>query len=104
MTGDFSDVEGFFREGIEEVRKAVDAVGSMADEYDKAHGDYTDHTGTLRKSNRHEVEEDGSLLLINDAQSESGYHYASNVEAKGYQVRSGGALYAERRLREIFEK
>lgn len=100
---DFLDVDQFFKEGLEEVRNTVDAVGREADEYDTEHGDYKDHTGTLRRSNRHEVSEDGSLTLINDAESEDGYAYASNVESKGYQVRSGGALYAERKLKEIFE-
>ena len=104
IKGDFSDVDDFFRKGMAEVRKAVDKVGDEADDYDRRNGDYQDHSGTLRSSNRHEVGQDGSLTLINDAQSPKGYHYASNVEAKGYQVRSGGALFAEKRLKEIFER
>ena len=103
IESDFSDVERFFKDGKAEVRQAVDKVGSEADEYDVQHGDYQDRTGTLRKSNRHEVGEDCSLTLINDAVSKEGFSYASNVEAKGYQVRSGGALLAEKRLKEIFE-
>lgn len=104
ITSDFSDVDDYFRKGIEEVRRTVDKVGQDADNYDVQHGDYVDRTGTLRKSNRHEVGNDGSLTLINDAESENGFPYASNVESKDYQVRSGGALYAEKRLKEIFEK
>lgn len=104
MTSDFSDVEDFFRKGVEEVRRAVDKVGQEADEYDRQHGDYKDQTGTLRSSNRHEVSNAGDLTLINDAKSTMGFPYASNVESKGYQVRSGGALFAEKRLKEIFEK
>lgn len=100
---DFSDVEQFFKNGEAEVRQTVDKVGDEADDYDVKHGDYQDQTGTLRKSNRHEVDAKGNLTLINDAASESGFNYASNVESKGYQVRSGGALYAEKRLKEIFE-
>jgi hypothetical protein len=102
IEADFSDVDKFFTDGLAEVRDAVDRVGDEADEYDREHGDYKDHTGTLRRNNRHEVGTDGSLTLINDARNGKGEGYASYVEAKGYQVRSGGALYAERRLKEIF--
>lgn len=100
---DFSDVDQFFEDGKAEVKKAVEMVGAEADEYDVENGDYQDHTGTLRKSNRHEVDDDCNLTLVNDAESDKGYAYASDVESKGFQVRSGGALYAEKILKEIFE-
>lgn len=100
---DFTDVEDFFNEGMSEVKAKVDEIGKSADEYDAKDGTYQNHTGTLRKSNKHGVEEDCSLILYNDAADKRGYHYASNVESKGFRVRSGGALYAEKRLKEEFE-
>lgn len=100
---DFSDVDKFFKDGKAEVMRAVEKVGEEADAYDMENGDYQNQTGTLRKSNRHEVDDNANLTLINDAKSKEGYAYASNVESKGYQVRSGGALFAEKRLKEIFE-
>lgn len=57
---DFSDVNGFFRQGYAEVKA---------------------------------VEDDG-LVIRNDAE------YASHVESKGYEVSTGAALYAEKRLKE----
>ena len=101
---DFSDVGDFLNEGTEEVRSKVDEIGGGADEYDAKDGTYQDHTETLRKSNKHVVEDDCSLTLYNDAADDKGYHYASNVESKGFRVRSGGALYAGRRLKEEFDK
>lgn len=97
---DFSDVNNFFEQGISEIRDIVDKVGNEADEYDVKDGSYQDWTKTLRRSNKHNVEDDCSLTLYNDAASPQGYHYASNVESKGFRVRSGGALYAEKRLKE----
>ena len=101
---DFSDVEDFLRNGTNEVKSIVDEVGNEADEYDAKDGNYKDHTKILRKSNKHKVEEDCSLTIYNDAANDKGYHYASNVESKGFRVRSGGSLYAEKRLKEEFEK
>lgn len=100
---DFSDVLDFFQEGKAEVRSKVDEIGYDSDRYDAKDGNYQDHSGTLRKSNKHEVEDDCSLVLYNDAASGKGYPYASNVEDKGFRVRSGGALYAEKRLKEELE-
>ena len=48
------------------------------------------------------MDKDG-LTLYNDAESPKGYNYASNVESKGFDVLSGAALYAEKRLKEEFE-
>ena len=97
---DFSDVDSFFEQGISEIRDIVDKVGNEADEYDVKDGSYQDRTKTLRRSNKHNVEGDCSLTLYNDAASPQGYHYASNLASKGFRVRSGGALYAEKRLTE----
>lgn len=93
---DFSDVDTFFDEGMNEVKAGMVEAGEMAVEYAKEHGDYQDQTGTLRKSNEYEVDESG-LTLKNETE------YASFVEAKGFEVLSGAALEAERFLKERFE-
>ena len=49
------------------------------------------------ESNDYDVDKDG-LTLKNEAE------YASFVESKGYDVLSGAALHAEKRLKEEFEK
>lgn len=90
---DFSDVDAFFAQGEWEVQKKMIDVGSDAVHYAEEHGDYQDHTLTLRTSNEYDVDESG-LSLKNTAE------YASYVESKGYEVISGAALYAEKRLRE----
>ena len=68
---DFSDVDSFFDEGEWEVEKKMIDVGDEAVKYAEEHGDYQDHTLTLRTSN---------------------------------DVLSSAALYAEKRLKEEFEK
>ena len=102
VDADFSDVEDFFDEGEWEVEKKMIDVGDEAVKYAEEHGDYQDHTLTLRTSNDYDVDKDG-LTLYNDAESPKGYNYASNVESKGFDVLSGTALYAEKRLKEEFE-
>lgn len=99
---DFSDVDSFFDEGEWEVEKKMIDVGDEAVKYAEEHGNYQDHTLTLRTSNKYDVDKDG-LTLYNDAESLKGYQYASNVESKGVDVLSGAALYAEKRLKEEFE-
>lgn len=96
---DFSDVDGFFEQGTSEIKEVESKVGEEALEYAIQNGSYQDRTGTLRKSNKYSVKEDG-LELRNDAKSPKGYSYASDVESKGYEVLSGAALFAERRLKE----
>lgn len=99
---DFSDVDSFFDEGEWEVEKEMIDVGDEAVKYAEEHGNYQDHTLTLRTSNKYDVDK-GGLTLYNDAESPKGYQYASNVESKGFDVLSGAALYAEKRLKEEFE-
>lgn len=99
---DFSDVESFFEDGVWEVQKRMIDVGEEAVRFAEEHGDYQDHTLTLRTSNDFDVDDEG-LLLKNEAASPKGYNYASNVESKGYDVLSGAALFAEKRLKEEFE-
>lgn len=45
---DFSDVDAFFDEGEWEVEKKMIDVGDEAVKYAEEHGDYQDHTLTLR--------------------------------------------------------
>lgn len=99
---DFSDVDSFFDKGESEVKEVEGKVGKEAVEYAVQHGSYQNRTGTLRKSNKYSVSDEG-LELKNDAKSPEGYNYASNVESKGYEVLSGAALFAERRLKEEIE-
>lgn len=93
---DFSDVEQFFQDGEWEVEKKMIDVGDEAVKYAEENGDYKDHTLILRTSNDYDVDESG-LILKNEAE------YASSVESKGFDVLSGAALCAERRLKEEFE-
>ena len=99
---DFSDVNGFFAQGESEVKEVEKNVGKEAVDYAVQHGSYQNQTGTLRKTNKYSVTDDG-LELKNDAASPKGYNYASNVESKGYEVLSGAALFAEKRLKELIQ-
>lgn len=99
---DFSDVESFLEDEKWEVQKKMIDVGDEAVKYAEEHGNYQDHTLTLRTSNEFDVDEEG-LLLKNEAASPKGYHYASTVESKGFDVLSSAALFAEKRLKEEFE-
>lgn len=94
---DFSDVDQFLKDGEWEVQKKEIDVGDEAVKYAEEHGDYQDHTLTLRTSTDYDVDESG-LTLKNEAE------YASFVESKGFDVLSGAALHAEKRLKEEFEK
>lgn len=93
---DFSDVDQFLKDEEWEVQKKMIDVGDEAVKYAEEHGNYQDHTLTLRTSNDYDVDESG-LTLKNEAE------YASFVESKGYDVASSAALYAEKRLKEEFE-
>ena len=86
---DFSDVDSFFDKGYAEVKSVEDKVV----DYAVKNGSYQNRTGTLRKSNKYSVQDDG-LELRNEAE------YASFVESKGYEVLTGAALFAEKRLKE----
>lgn len=90
---DFNDVDAFLS-GIEEAVEAVcGRVGQKGVEYAREHGAYHDVTGRLRRSNYYEASPDG-LVLGNSAP------YAAEVEARGHDVVSGAALYAQKLLRE----
>lgn len=90
---DFSDVDGFFDQGYAEVKAVEGKVGKEAVDYAVKNGNYQNQTGTLRKSNKYSVQDDG-LELRNEAE------YASFVESKGYEVLSGAGIFAEKRLKE----
>ena len=94
---DFSDVDQFLKDGEWEVEKKMIDVGDEAVKYAEEYGNYQDRTLTLRTSNDYDVDKDG-LTLKNEAE------YASFVESKGFDVLSGAALYAEKRLKEEFER
>lgn len=94
VESDFSDVEKYFEDGKWEVQKVMIDVGDAAVKDAEENGTYQDHTLTLRTSNAFDVDEDG-LTLQNTAE------YASYVEAKGFEVLSGAALRAEKKLREM---
>lgn len=96
---DFSDVDSFFEQGTKEVKEIEKKVGEEAVDYAVQHGNYQNRTGTLRKSNEYTINNEG-LTLFNGAVSPEGTQYASFVESKGYDVLSGAALHAEKRLKE----
>lgn len=96
IDSDFSDVDKFFDDGEWEVEKAMIDVGDAAVKDAEESGNYQDHTLVLRTSNDYDVDKDG-LTLKNHAD------YASLVEAKGFEVLSGAALRAEKKLKEMFE-
>lgn len=96
VESDFSDVDQFFDDGEWEVEKAMIDVGDEAVKDAKANHTYQNRTYNLEKSNIYDVDKDG-LTLDNTAD------YASYVEAKGFDVLSGAALRAEKKLKEIFE-
>ena len=96
IDSDFSDVDKFFNDGEWKVEKAMIDVGDEAVKDAKANHTYKNRTGNLEASNDFDVDKDG-LTLENSAD------YASYVEAKGFDVLSGPALRAEKKLKEIFE-
>lgn len=96
VESDFSDVEKYFEDGKWEVLKAMIDVGDAAVKDAEENGTFRDHTLNLRTSNEFDVNDDG-LTLQNTAE------YASYVEAKGFEVLSGAALRAEKKLKEMFK-
>lgn len=88
----FSDVSAFFEQGEWEIEKKMIDVGADSVEYAKEHGNYRDVTGKLRNSNDYDVDREG-LTLMNKCE------YASDVEARGYDVLGSASLYAEKRLK-----
>lgn len=77
------EIERFFTEGRQEVRKYLDDLGQRAVDANIAEGDYKNRTYNLRRSNYHMATED-EMVLGNSAD------YASEVESKGYNVIDSG--------------
>lgn len=96
IDGDFSDVDKYFEDGEREVEITMAKVGEESVEDAKVNHTYNNRTGNLEASNESETDKDG-LTLKNTAD------YASCVEAKGFDVLSGSALRAEKKLKEVFE-
>ena len=97
IRADFTDVDPFIKGERWEVEKEMIETGEDAVRYAEDNGDYQDHTLKLRTSNGYDVDERG-LELVNEAE------YASFVESKGYDVLSGAALHAVKRLKNKFGK
>lgn len=85
------EVDSFICQGMDEVLDAMREAGEAAVSYNRENGDYRNRTGRLRASNFYEVDQE-RLVVGNSAP------YASDVEARGYMVCSGGALLAEMML------
>ena len=103
LEADISDIDSFMDNEKWNVQKKVIDIGEDAVRYAKENGNYQNHTFNLRNSNDYDVDEDANLTLFNDATSPQGFQYASVVESKGYDVLSGAALYAEKKLKDEFE-
>lgn len=82
---DLSDVKKQLARAPIDVMEMYKAAGELATDYAKQYGDYQNRTGNLRSSNKYYATP-RRLVLYNDAE------YASNVEAKGYDVLSGAFL------------
>lgn len=90
-------LDDLFPQCREMVKAEMAVVGEEYVQEAQQEGNYQDRTGHLRASNFYDVEDDG-LDLGNTAD------YASNVEAKGYEVSSTFILRAEAKLKEKFER
>ena len=78
-----NEIEKFFAEGRQEVKRYFEDLGQRAVDANVAEGDYQNRTGNLRRSNYYEASED-ELILGNRAD------YASEVESRGYNVIDSG--------------
>lgn len=98
MSSVSSEIDRFFRDGFSEVEAAMVAAGESAVEYNVVNGDYHNVTWRLRRSNFYKIESHegipDALVIGNSAP------YASDVEARGRMVTSGGVLLAEKMLSE----
>ena len=73
--------------------KAKKEAGEAAVDFNVKNGNYNNITFRLRRSNYFSIEKDGNVptaLVVGNSAP-----YASNVEARGRMVVSGGALHAE---------
>lgn len=77
------DIERFFADGRQEVKRYFEDLGQRAVDANVREGDYKNRTGNLRRRNYFKATED-ELILGNSAS------YASEVESKGYNVIDSG--------------
>ena len=96
VESDFSNIDQFFDDGEWGVEVSMIDVGDAAVKDAKANHTYQNRTGALEASNDFDVDKEG-LTLENIADC------ASYVEAEGFDVLSGAALRAEKKLKELFE-
>lgn len=78
-----------------EIASQMQSDGQAGVDYAVKHGSYKNRTGKLRKSNTSLVSDNGQTI---DLAMENTAEYASHVEAKGYDVLSGGFLETKKRL------
>lgn len=87
------EIEEFFGKGLSEVEASMREAGEVAVDFNVKNGNYNNITFRLRRSNYFSIEKDGNVptaLVVGNSAP-----YASNVEARGRMVVSGGALHAE---------
>ena len=77
------EIEQFFTEFRQEVKRHLEDLGQMAVDANVMEGDYHNVTGNLRRSNYYRATEDG-LEIGNSA------GYASEVASRGYNVIDSG--------------
>lgn len=77
------DIERFFADGRQEVKRYFEDLGQRAVDANVREGDYKNRTCNLRRRNYFKATED-ELILGNSAS------YASEVESKGYNVIDSG--------------
>lgn len=83
--GIVSEFDKAFALKRQEVKRHFEKIGAEAVEHAKRSGNYRNRTGNLRRSNRYHATE-STLTIENTAD------YASDVEARGYNVLSATKL------------
>lgn len=108
------EIEESIRNLKNEVKQELIKIGEESISYARQYGNYQDRTGDLRASLGFAVTDDGvqhmeanevtkRLILDNDTSGvslilASGVHYARFVEAKNFDVLTGGYLLAESKI------
>lgn len=94
---DFSDVDKIFEIFWKEVREEVESVAKEAIKYAQDTQKFNNWTYQLRYGHEYHVTHYASLDMWNNM------FYAPYVEAKGYDVLSGAALFARDELQRRFQ-
>lgn len=92
ILAEFDELERTFHG---EVTSEMQSAGQAGVDYAVRNGSYKNRTGRLRKSNKSSVTDNKSTI---DLEMENTAEYASYVEAKGYDVLSGGFLETKKIL------